>query len=349
VVGDAEETTVKLVSLSEISVDSGTQIRAAIDQQVVADYAEAMTNGAQFPPVVLFHDGNTHHVGDGFHRIMAAQRNQFRDIPADVRVGTQQDALWFALGANKQHGKQLTSADKKRAIIVALTTWPNRSNRELAAQIGCSDVYISRIRSTDQNTFAPAGARVIGRDGKSYPVSTPQPKRGEVSEQRKAVAAMVREGASAGDIRKKLNAHTSLIAEVRRELGVQVVDKSRKAIADRRDQMRKMAEKGYTSRQIAAALGLSEDGCRATMRELGIDISADRAVGKTKRHDSNRILTQIVMDAENLTEGVNLIDFADIDRSQIPDWLRSLQESRDKLGAFIRRLMKEQQKNGEAA
>ncbi len=31
---------------------------------------------------------------------MAAQRNGFVDIPADVQAGTKEDALWFALGAS---------------------------------------------------------------------------------------------------------------------------------------------------------------------------------------------------------------------------------------------------------
>jgi hypothetical protein len=84
------------------------------------------------------------------------------------------------------------------------------------------------------------------------------------------------------------------------------------------------------------------------LRKEKIDVPADKAVGRIKRHDSNRIIERIVADAENLVEGVNLVEFADLDRAQLAGWLKSLQASRDKLGAFIRRLMKEQQ-DGEAA
>lgn len=325
----------KLVSISSIAVDSGTQIRAAIDQQVVADYAEAMKAGAEFPPIVLFHDGNEHHVGDGFHRLMAAQRNEFRDIPADVRPGTQQDALWFALGANRTNGKRLTETDKTHAVEMALRAWPNKMQHEIASQIGCSESLVSKVslRISSNTSVVP---ELRGRALENHT-------------KREKVRELVAAGKKTDDVAQQAGVARSFVSSVRSEMGLSTIDMSRKGIAGRRQRMREMAADGYTSRQIASELHLSEEGCRATLKAEGIDVPADRAVGKTKRHDSTRILSQIVMDAENLTEGANLIDFTDIDRSQLADWLRSLQESRDKLGAFIRRLMKEQQKNGEAA
>lgn len=324
-----------VVKVTEIRVDAGTQIRASIDQQVVADYAEAMTAGATFPPIVLFHDGNHYYLADGFHRLMAAQRNQFRDIDADIRPGTQQDALWFALGANRDHGKRLTEADKTHAVAIALATWPNKMQREIASHVGCSESLVSKVfQRTSSNTSVTPELRGRALENK---------------EKRERVRDLVAAGKKTEEVAKQAGVARSFVSNVRAEMGLSTIDMSRKGIASRRERMREMAADGYTSRQIAAELRLSEDGCRATLKAEGIDVPADRAVGKTKRHDSNRILAQVVMDAENLTEGVNLIDFADIDRSQLADWLRSLQESRDKLGAFIRRLMKEQQKNGEAA
>jgi hypothetical protein len=113
--------------------------------------------------------------------------------------------------------------------------------------------------------------------------------------------------------------------------------------------MRKMAGDGHTSRQIASELGLSEQGCRDILRKEGIDVPGDKVTRGSHRHDANRIVERIVMDAENLTEGINLIDFDQLDRSRLAEWLASLNASRDKFGGFIRRLMKEQQRNGEAA
>jgi hypothetical protein len=339
---ELETKAMERIRLDSVAFDAGTQIRAAIDQQVVSDYAEAMSNGATFPPIVLFHDGNKHYLADGFHRFMAAQRNQFRDIDADVRAGTREDAVWFGLGANRTNGKHMTTADKRHAVEVALTMWPDRSASIIAEQIGCSKQYVAGIRNVSSSALHLPD-RVTGTDGRSYPASPSV----RVAARERATQ-MVREGATVEDVKRETGVGRDTLNAIRREAGA-AIDKSRSGVADRRARMRAMAKDGYTSRQIAADLGLSEAGCRVTLRAEGIDVPADRAVGKIKRHDSNRIVAQIVADAENLSEGLNLVEYDDLDRTQLAEWLRSLQASREKLGSFIRRLMKEQQRNGEAA
>jgi hypothetical protein len=122
-------------------------------------------------------------------------------------------------------------------------------------------------------------------------------------------------------------------------------DKSREAVAARRNSIREMAERGFTSHQIASSLGIGRDAVTIIAKSEGITLHADRVVGGVKRHDSTRILENMVMDAEHLTADVGLIDFSDLDPSRMADWLRSLKTSRDKLGEFIRVLMKEQQKH----
>lgn len=126
------------VAIADIVIDAGTQVRAAINEQVVADYAERMTEGAQFPAIVVFHDGNRYYLADGFHRTLAAKRNEWRSLEADVHQGTRQDALWFALGANKANGSRMNERDKQHAVALALAMWPDRMQREIAEQVGCS-------------------------------------------------------------------------------------------------------------------------------------------------------------------------------------------------------------------
>ncbi len=323
------------IRLDAITFDAGTQIRAAIDPQVVTDYAAAMTAGQVFPPIVLFHDGNQHYLADGFHRFMAAQRNQFREIYADVRPGTKQDALWFALGANRTNGKRLSETDKTHAVAMALSIWPEKMQREIADQIGCSESLVSKT------------AKDIAKNTSVEPVI-----RGRAlatQAKRAAIAEMVREGAQSIDIKKKLNAHTGMIAEVRRELGLSSIDYSRSAVKARREQMREMAAEGYSSNQIADAIGIGEIKTRQTMREMGIDVPADKVTRGTHRHDSNRIVDRIVTDAENLTADVNLVDFSTLDRDRLGEWADALIAAKRSLDSFIKRLVKEQQKHGEAA
>lgn len=331
------------IALSQIAFDAGTQIRESINEQVVAEYAERMSDGVVFPPIALFHDGNRHYLGDGFHRFMAAQRNGFIDIDANVTAGTKEDALWFALGANKANGHRMTERDKRHALTLAFRSWPDKSARQVAEQIGCSSTYASRIRDEVQTGLQPV-ARVTGADGRSYPASK---EARDVT--RQDAEAMLREGKSIDEVRKVTGIGRDAAQQLRREVGVGGPDKSKAAVAQRRKDLRDLAERGYTSRQIASILDISQETVSGIAKDEEIVIHADRVAGRTVRHDSNRIVSQMVMDAENLTADVNLIDFSALDRAQIAGWLGSLHASRDKFGAFIRRLMKEQQKHGEAA
>lgn len=330
------------IRLDAIAFDAGTQVRAALDQQVVTDYAEAMTAGAQFPPIVLFHDGNQHYLADGFHRFMAAQRNQWREIDADVRAGTKEDALWFALGANKTNGARMTPADIKHAVELTLQSWPDMSGQRIAAQIGCSASYVSRIKSV-VSTRADLPERVVGSDGRTYPASPSARQRA-----RDNASKLLREGRSVEEVREATGIGRDVVTGLRRQLGL-AVDKTRAGVQERIDTIRHMAAEGHTSRQIAAATGLSEDGCRNALKREGIDVPADKVTRGTHRHDSNRILERIVMDAENLTEGANLIDFSDIDRAKLGEWIDSLIASRRALDTFIKRLTKEKTRDGEAS
>lgn len=323
------------VRLETIVFDAGTQIRAAIDPHVVTEYADAMTEGAIFPPIVLFHDGTQHYLADGFHRFLAAQRNQCVDLDADVKAGTKQDALWFALGANKTNGKRLTEADKTHAIEIARRMWPEKMQREIATHVGCDRSLVSRVYQ---------------RVTSSEPVSTGRLRQTEIKRDR--VRKLAAAGATVDAILAQVPVSRTTVASVRAEIGLGPsvrLDQSKTGLQQRRNRMRVMAGEGYTSRQIAAEVGLSEEGCRNALRKEQITVPGDQATRGTHRPEPNRIVDQIVMDAENLTEGLSLVNFNDLDRARLVDWLASLTQSRDKLGVFIRRLMKEQQKHGEAA
>lgn len=163
------------LSLSAIRTDGGTQSRAALSDETVSDYAEAMQLGAEFPPIVVFHDGSAHWLADGFHRVFAAMRNGADSISAIVRQGAREDALWFALGANRENALRPTRGDVRHAVELALKTWPGKTQREIAAQVGCDFGYVSKIKGgllTSQQLDAPA--TVTGKDGKVYPTSKPR-------------------------------------------------------------------------------------------------------------------------------------------------------------------------------
>lgn len=321
------------VSLDAIQFDAGTQIRAAINEVAVAEYAELMQADTKFPPVVLYHDGNTYYMADGFHRALAAKRIGCTEIPAVVHPGTRADALWFALGANKANGQRLSEADKTHAVAIALRAWPDKMQREIAEQVGCSESLVSKVFLRNTGGEPEIRGRAL-RDQRK----------------REQVRALVVEGETSVAIAKQLHVTPSIVADVRAEMGMsKSPDRSKAAVAQRRKDIRDMAERGFTSRQIAAAVGIDERTVPTIAKEEGIVIHADRVVARTHRHDANRIVDRMALDAVNLCADVDLIEFASLDAARLAEWLEAFKAAREQLGTFIRRLMKEQQRHGEAA
>lgn len=140
--------TVDQLPPDQIRTNGGTQPRAAIDHDLVEEYAEAMLAGAQFPPVTIFHDGADHWLADGFHRHAACIRLGI-PVPCDIRQGTRRDAILYSAGANATHGQRRTNTDKRRAVIALLTDgeWSQWSNREIARRCAVSAAFVGNLRS----------------------------------------------------------------------------------------------------------------------------------------------------------------------------------------------------------
>ncbi|HET7624383.1 MAG TPA: ParB N-terminal domain-containing protein [Verrucomicrobiae bacterium] len=159
------------MKLSLIRCDCGTQSRAAINEEAVSEYAERMVEGDKFPPVEVFFDGNKYYLADGFHRVLAANRNGFLDFECNVHPGTKTDALKFSLRANALHGLKRTNADKRHSVELALSEWPQWSDRALADACAVSFTLVADVRKTQvQESCTSESALRIGRDGKQYPV-----------------------------------------------------------------------------------------------------------------------------------------------------------------------------------
>lgn len=136
------------INIADIRVNGGTQSRATLDRAVVSDYAEAVRDGATFPPIVVFFDGSSYWLADGFHRYEAYSAAQVYAVPADVRQGTQRDAILFSVGANASHGLRRTNDDKRRAVLTLLNDpeWSKWSDREIARACGVGNRFVGDLR-----------------------------------------------------------------------------------------------------------------------------------------------------------------------------------------------------------
>ena len=160
---------IRTLRTSEMVVDAANeaQIRASINIDAVADYAEAMRGGIVFPPVTVFNDNNRYLLADGFHRVMAAARIGRETIEASVEHGTRSDALRFALTANVSHGLRRTNADKRKAIRIALTEWPRLSDRQIAETCAVGHPLVAEVRRQLEDSSSSSGAQTrIGADGR---------------------------------------------------------------------------------------------------------------------------------------------------------------------------------------
>jgi len=171
------------LSLDKIRADGGTQARAGLDDETVEKYAAAMREGAQFPLIVVYHDGTDYWLADGFHRVAAALQIGRDAIRANVQSGTRRDAVLYAMGANDTHGLPRRREDLQRSIarMLADEEWKTWSDRRIAEQVHC-----------DHKTVAAARARVGARPSGEFPQMAPESrtvKRGGTTYQQKVKQA----------------------------------------------------------------------------------------------------------------------------------------------------------------
>jgi len=137
--------------LDSIRIDPALQPRVMVDQGVVAEYADAMEAWYTFPAIVVFHDGTTFWLADGWHRVEAARSvRDKRALLAEVHDGTRRDALLYSLGANAAHGLRRSNEDKRKAVerVLADPEWVKWSDREIARLCRVSNTFVSSLRKT---------------------------------------------------------------------------------------------------------------------------------------------------------------------------------------------------------
>jgi len=136
------------LNLDKIRIDGGTQSRAKIDQDVVAEYSDLIKSGTIFPPVTVFYDGVDYFLADGFHRYFANRKAGTPNILVELHEGTLRDAILHSFGANHNHGLRRTAADKRKAVMTMLQDieWQDWSDREIAKHCHVSPMLVATVR-----------------------------------------------------------------------------------------------------------------------------------------------------------------------------------------------------------
>ncbi len=168
-----------MLEIKRIRRDGGTQCRLALDASVIAEYAEAMNAGAEFPAIRVWFDGTAYWLSDGFHRVASAEGLGIERIPADVHQGNLGDAQWDSYAANSTHGLRRTGADLEAILKRALEhpMGSQLSNRHLARHLNIPEPTVRRWRKCLSASRDADTTRIAVRGGQTYTIETANIKR----------------------------------------------------------------------------------------------------------------------------------------------------------------------------
>lgn len=164
------------IHLDAIRLDGGTQPRAGINEEYVDELAEAIQAGATLPPIDVIYDGDAYWLYDGFHRVAAHRKADYRLVPANIHQGTQADAQWRSYAANQTHGLRRSQADKERAIRAALKhpSAVGQADAAIARHLGVSDKTVTKYRQDMEasSEIPKISERTVQRGDTTYTMRT---------------------------------------------------------------------------------------------------------------------------------------------------------------------------------
>ena len=160
------------ISLIKLALRPETQSRAAINQDTVQDYCEAMLEGKQFPPITAFFDGLEYYVVDGYHRCYASKRAGIKDMTVKVMNGSLRDAMLYSAGVNFDHGLPRTNEDKRKIVMKFLDDleWSEWTDTAIARQCNVSSMTVGRIRKS--LNLEQAERKYVNKNGKETTIKT---------------------------------------------------------------------------------------------------------------------------------------------------------------------------------
>ncbi len=137
----------------ELIVDTDeTQSRAETSDSAVAQYQRDLEAGDKLPPIKLVRVApDTYETADGHHTLSAFVQLGREVIPAVIAGGEPRDALAYGMTeANRKHGVNLSSADKRKRFEWLNThePWSEWTAKKLAPVIGVDRRTVDRWRKS---------------------------------------------------------------------------------------------------------------------------------------------------------------------------------------------------------
>lgn len=321
------------VPVDDIAVLPGYQVRPILSLGKVAEYAAMILAGSPPPPVTVYKLDGQLVLTHGFRRLAAAKKAGLTEIPATVHShDTKQGALWSAILDN---GDTLNMIEKRHACALAVQMWPDISPSLLGNRLGLS---AGTVRDVKNEILGVLASHVITTSRGATLITDKGARAAAMIE----AEQMLRDGFSFKDTKEKTKLGRPVIQElvnkIKAEAAVFPPARTREEKKKRNERIYEMARKGYSSGQIAVEMHMTQDAVAKLMKDAKIEDRANKVSRGARQVDPNRVLEQIVIDAENLVADLGLIDFANVDPDRLPGWMASLVASHKQLGSFIRRI-----------
>lgn len=160
-----------LLDLKRVTVDQRLQLRGETDENMVDEYANLIADGAVFPPPVVYFDGETRWLSDGFTRYAAYKLAGKAGAKFEIRKGSWDDAFRHSMSSNLTNGNRPTNKHKHFAVVATLAhpIFGQWSDREIAIGCGTSHTFVADMRHPER----AAAKQAKKRDGKK---ATPREK-----------------------------------------------------------------------------------------------------------------------------------------------------------------------------
>lgn len=150
---------VKKVWNEEVVVDEDLLPRIKVDDDTRERYAELVRLGYKLPPIVLFEIDGKLYLVDGLHRLRAYEAVHYTGhkfkVEVEIHRSSRSDAMWYAAGANQEHGLPLSLEQRRRAVKLLLSdkATAKRADSSIAKQCGVSPSTVAKYRREVQTTF----------------------------------------------------------------------------------------------------------------------------------------------------------------------------------------------------
>ncbi len=137
------------VEIQVIKIDPQVLPRDSKSNEVVQRYADVIRRDGDLPDPTVFYDGKLFWLADGLYRYRAHRDMDAKFIFCDVHKGSREDAIWYASGANREHGVPLTQQEKHRAAENVLRTpsLASKTDGVIGEQTGYTGARIQQIRA----------------------------------------------------------------------------------------------------------------------------------------------------------------------------------------------------------